>query len=49
MWRAEDGKNPAKGFGVEVQGAWYWYQSWVNRCIELCEAAGKKYRKKNDT
>jgi len=44
MWKAQDAKNPGKGFGVEVQGAWYWYQSWVDRCIELCEAAGGRYR-----
>jgi len=44
MWRAEDAKSPAKGFGVEVQGAWYWYQSWIDRCLELCKAAGDRYR-----
>jgi hypothetical protein len=44
MWKTEDAKNPGKGFGVEVQGAWYWYQSWVDRCIALCEAAGDRYR-----
>lgn len=44
MWNAEDGKNPAKGFGVDVQGAWYWYQSWIDRCLELCAAAGDRYR-----
>jgi hypothetical protein len=36
MWRAEDGKNPGKGYGVDVQGAWYWYQNWIDRCITLC-------------
>ncbi len=44
MWRAEEAKSPARGFGVEIQGAWYWYQSWIDRCIELCEAAGQRYR-----
>jgi hypothetical protein len=44
MWKTEDAKNPGKGFGVEVQGAWYWYQSWVDHCIALCEAAGDQYR-----
>lgn len=48
MWKGEDAKKPGKGYGVAVQGTWYWYQSWVNRCIELCEAAGEKYRKKKD-
>lgn len=44
MWKAEDAKNPAKGYGVEVVGQWYWYESWVKRCIELCAAAGNKYK-----
>jgi len=43
MWKEEDAKNPAKGYGVEVQGAWYWYENWVHRCIELCQLAGDKY------
>jgi hypothetical protein len=44
MWKAEDAKNPAKGFGVDVQGAWYWYQPWIDRCVELCKAAGDTYK-----
>lgn len=44
MWKAEDAKDPAKGYGVDIQGAWYWYQSWIDRVLELCEAAGDKYR-----
>lgn len=44
LWRQEDAKNPGKGYGVPVRGTWYWYQSWVDRCIELCEAAGDRYR-----
>jgi hypothetical protein len=44
MWKAEDAKNPAKGYGVLVQGSWYWYQSWIDRCIALCKTAGDKYR-----
>lgn len=44
MWRGEDAKNPAKGYGVEVQGAWYWYENWIYRCVELCQLAGDKYK-----
>lgn len=44
LWKQDDAKNPAKGFGVDVQGTWYWYQSWVDRVLELCEAAGDRYR-----
>jgi hypothetical protein len=44
MWRNENAKDPGKGFGVEVEGAWYWYQTWIDRCIELCTAAGVRYK-----
>ena len=44
MWKSEDAKNPGKGFGVDIQGTWYWFQSWIDRVLELCEAAGDKYR-----
>ena len=44
MWRGEGAKNAAKGFGVEVAGAWYWYQLWVDRCIDLCSENPEKYR-----
>jgi hypothetical protein len=44
MWRSEDAKNTAKGFGVDVQGSWFWYESWVDRCIALCEIRGTEFR-----
>jgi hypothetical protein len=43
MWRAEDAKNPAKGYGAEVAGTWFWYDRWIKRCVELCKAAGERY------
>jgi len=48
MWKAEDAKKSGKGYGVEIQGTWFWYQSWVDRCIELCKAAGDRYIGSND-
>lgn len=44
MWKGEDAKNPAYGYGISVEGTWYWYENWVKKCIELCEAAGDKYK-----
>lgn len=44
MWKAEDARNPAKGYGAEVAGAWLWYETWINRCRELCEEAGDRYK-----
>jgi hypothetical protein len=42
MWKSEDAKKPGKGYGVEIAGCWYWYETWLNRCIELCGLAGDK-------
>ncbi|MEZ4311916.1 MAG: DUF3644 domain-containing protein [Polyangiaceae bacterium] len=44
LWRAEDAKNPAKGFGTDISGTWFWYESWLKRVLELCDAAGDEYR-----
>ena len=44
MWKSENAKDAAKGYGVEVEKAWFWYDTWVKRCIELCGAAGDKYK-----
>ena len=44
MWKAEDAKAEGKGYGVSIAGVWYWYQSWLDRCIELCKAAGDTYK-----
>jgi len=30
LWQDKDAKNPAKGYGVDVAGTWYWYESWIN-------------------
>ena len=43
MWKGENAKDASKGYGVLVAGQWYWYQNWIDRCIELCRAAGNKY------
>ena len=44
MWKREDAKNSAKNFGVKVEGCWYWYESWIKRCVELCTQAGDTFR-----
>jgi len=44
MWKSEDAKKPGKGYGVEVAGCWYWYETWLNRCIELCRSTGDQYK-----
>jgi hypothetical protein len=43
MWQSEKAKDPSKGYGTDVQGSWYWYQSWIDRCMELCSKDPDKY------
>jgi hypothetical protein len=43
-WKQEDAKNPVKGFGTQVENTWYWYQTWVDKCIEFCLSEGEKYK-----
>jgi len=43
MWKSEDAKREGSIYGVMIQGVWYWYQSWIDRCIELCRGAGDLY------
>lgn len=28
-----DAKNPANGYGVDISGKWYWYQSWLDKVL----------------
>lgn len=44
LWKSENAKDPSKGYGVEVAGTWYWYESWLNRCLEICKTTGEKYK-----
>jgi hypothetical protein len=44
MWQGEDAKNPAKGYGVDISGTWYWYETWLKECLERCQEAGDTYR-----
>jgi len=42
LWKEQNAKEASKGYGVAVAGQWYWYQNWIDRCIELCRGAGNK-------
>ena len=37
LWQSLDGKNPGHGHGTDVEGRWYWYQSWVDLVQRHCE------------
>lgn len=33
IWKQYDGKNPSKGYGVQIAKTWYWYENWINFAI----------------
>jgi len=43
LWRDNDAKNPAKGFGAIVVKTWYWYDSWMQFVRNYCEKNKSKY------
>lgn len=44
LWKGCDAKNGAKGFGVQVSKAWYWYDSWLNEVRKHCKENAEVYR-----
>ncbi len=44
MWKREKAKTEGNGYGAWVAGVWYWYDTWLKHCLELCEAEGDRYR-----
>lgn len=44
LWASEDAKRSDKGFGVEVAGTWYWYQSWLDFVLSYLESTGDEYK-----
>ena len=43
LWKQMDAKNPAKGFGVQVQNTWYWYDNWVEEVRKHCRTNTSQY------
>lgn len=44
LWKEKDGKNPGKNYGVSVEGAWYWYDNWVEVVKDHCKKNEEKYK-----
>ena len=36
LWKEKGAKNPKKGYGSNVEGSWYWYETWVSVVREHC-------------
>jgi Protein of unknown function (DUF3644) len=43
LWKEKDAKDPAKGFGVQVESTWYWYENWVDQVTSYCSANPKLF------
>jgi Protein of unknown function (DUF3644) len=44
LWKANDAKNPGKGYGVEILGSqWCWYDSWLERVRVHCQEHAHQY------
>jgi hypothetical protein len=43
LWKQLDAKNAAKGFGVQVEKTWYWYDNWVDQVRKHCQDNAEHY------
>lgn len=43
LWKRMDAKNPALGYGVTVEGTWYWYERWIDEVRKHCHENRAKY------
>lgn len=43
LWKKEDAKKISRGFGVQIEKTWYWYESWFNFVKKHCEENKNKY------
>jgi len=38
LWKNKDARNPKYQFGVQVEGTWFWYETWVAEVRKYCQA-----------
>ena len=43
LWQRLDGRNPSKGYGVQVASTWYWYDRWVDEVRKHCATNRQLY------
>lgn len=43
LWKSMDGKNPGKGYGVEIGNQWFWYERWVDEVRQHCDGERETY------
>jgi Domain of unknown function (DUF3644) len=43
FWQQEDAKDSGKGFGVQVEKTWYWYETWLDQVREYCRKSKSRF------
>jgi hypothetical protein len=43
LWQENDAKNPAKGLGTNVEGSWFWYETWLDQVRDHCRKNSAKF------
>jgi hypothetical protein len=44
LWKNRDAKGQGRGYGVQIAGLWYWYDSWVEQVRQHCLENAALYR-----
>jgi hypothetical protein len=44
LWKTRDGKNPRHQWGVQVEGTWFWYESWLEEVRKFCRENEALYK-----
>lgn len=49
LWKSKDAKNAKYQFGVQVEGTWFWYDSWLSEVRRHCQETGSRYKPQPST
>lgn len=44
LWQRLKAKEDSKGYGTSVEGAWYWYESWLDVVKAHCKENPRRYQ-----
>jgi len=44
LWKERDAKNPKYQFGVQVEGSWFWYETWLLEVRRHCQDNEEIYK-----
>ncbi|MGE0543972.1 MAG: DUF3644 domain-containing protein [Dehalococcoidia bacterium] len=43
LWKERNARANGKGYGIQVEGTWYWYDSWISEVEKHCNENQEKY------